>query len=65
MMLFFFFFFFDNDVLLMVEKAIRGGRCHTLHRYANNQYMTGYDTNKESLYLNYWDVNYLYGWAMS
>ena len=49
----------------MVEKAIRGGICHTLQRYANNQYMTGYDTNKESLYLNYWDVNYLYGWAMS
>ena len=33
----------------MVEKGIKGGICHTIHRYtkANNKYMKDYDTNKE------------------
>ena len=24
----------DIDMLLMVEKGIRGGTCHTIHRFA-------------------------------
>ena len=54
-------------MLLMVEKGIRGGICHSVHRYAtaNNKYMKNCDKNKESLYLIYVDHNNLYGEAMS
>ena len=40
----------------MVEKGIRGGICHAIHRYAkaNNKYMKNYD--KE-----YLEANNLYG----
>ena len=49
-------------ILLMVEKRVRGGICHSIYRYAkgNNKYMKDYDENKESSYLKYWDVNNLY-----
>ena len=48
----------DIDILLMVEKGIRGEICNKIHRYAkaNNKYMKDYDKNKESSYLKYWDV---------
>ena len=51
----------------MVEEGIRGGICHSIHRYAkgNNKYMNNYDKNKESSYIQYLDANNLYGWAMS
>ena len=57
----------DTDILLMVEKGMRGGLCHAIHRYetANNKYMKDYDKNKESSYLKYWEVNNLYGRSMS
>ena len=56
----------DIDMLLMVEKIIRRNICHAIHQYANanNKYIKDYDKIKESLYLKYWDVNNLYGWAM-
>ena len=55
----------DMDMLLMVEKGIRGGICHFIYRYAkaNNKYIKDYDKNKESSYLQYWDVNNLYCWT--
>ena len=57
----------DYDMLLMVEEGIKGGICHSIHRYAkaNNKYMKNYDKNKASSYIQYLDANNLYGWAMS
>ena len=56
----------DINMLLMVEKGIHGVICNSIYWYAkvNNKYMKYYDKNKESLYIQYWDVNNLYGWAM-
>ena len=57
----------DIEMLLMVENGIRGGICHSIYQYVkvNNKHIKDYDKNKESSHLQYWDVNNLYGWAMS
>ena len=57
----------DYDMLLMVEKGIRGGICHSIHRYAkaNNKYMQNYNNNEEPSYIQYLDGNNFYGWLIS
>ena len=54
-------------MLLMTEKGVRGGICNAVHRYAkvNKEYMSDCGENKESSYLNYWDVNNLQAWTVS
>ena len=53
----------DINMLLMVEKGIRGRICHAIHRSAktNDKFMKDYDKNKESSYLKNCDLNNLYG----
>ena len=45
----------DTDMLLMVEKGIRGEICHAIHRYAkaNNKYTKDYNKSTTSSYLVY------------
>ena len=57
----------DVDMLLMIEKGIRGGVSTITKRHAeaNNPYMKTYDSNSPNKYITYLDANNLYGWAMS
>ena len=57
----------DINMTLMEEKVIRDGICHAIYPCAefDNKYMKNYDKNKDTSYLKYWDVNNLYGCAMS
>ena len=52
----------DMDMLLIIEKGIRGGICHSIHRHvkANNKYMKEYDKNNEPEYIIYINENNLY-----
>ena len=57
----------DVDMLMMVEQGIRGGLTVVSKRYceANNPNVPNYDPTKEQNHIVYFDVNNLYGHAMS
>ena len=58
----------DPDRLLMFERGIRGRITQAVRKYAsaNNKYMGDkFNPSKDTTYLQYLDVNNLYGWAMS
>ena len=40
--------FLTDNMLMMVEKGIRGGICHAIHRYSktNHKYMKNFDRTK-------------------
>ena len=58
----------DPDILLMIEKGIRGGVSMISNTYgkSNIRYMGDrYDASKPTKYITYSDANNLYGRAMS
>ena len=57
----------DIDMHLFIEKGMPGGISYIAKRYckANNKYIKCHDKNKDSTFIMYWDVNNLYGWAMT
>ncbi|KAF0713104.1 Uncharacterized protein FWK35_00032501 [Aphis craccivora] len=57
----------EYDMLLMIEKEIRGGLTQASMRYAkaNNEKTPDYDPTKPKSWLIYQDCNNLYGWAIS
>ena len=57
----------NADIHLFIEKGMRGGISYASKRYsnANNKYCLDYDKTKPEKYINYIDMNNLYGGAMS
>jgi hypothetical protein len=57
----------DIDMVLMIEKGIRGGISCAMSRHAiaNNQQAENYDPTKPTSYITYLDVNNLYGYALN
>ena len=57
----------DIDKYLFIKKRLRRGISYIAERYAkaNDKYMNNYDLKKPSTFINYLDMNNLYGWKMS
>ena len=51
----------EPDMLLMVEKGIRGKICHAILRHikASNKYIKDYNKDEEESFLEYDDANNL------
>ena len=57
----------DIDKCLVIDIGLNIIISYIAKRYAkaNNKYMKDYDPKKPSKFINYLDMNNLYGWAMS
>ena len=57
----------DFSKYLFIEKGLRGQIVYIAKRYAkvNNKYMNDYDYKKPPTFINYLDMNNIYGWAMN